>query len=368
MGRALTTLALNRALLARQQLLARKRRSVAATVHAVAGLQTQEPRDAYISLWSRIDGFTARRLERAMAAGEIVRGSWLRCTIHTVTAADFRSQRALLDRVISPPTYHGRGIYNELSIAEVAEAAAGIWADGVPRTARQIGEQLRPQFPQADAPSLAFGARHHLRVAMPHVPGARWGYPRPPVLLPAEQVVGPLEEHPQLSDLLLRGIAAIGPCTAADLRTWSGLTGIAPALDGVRSQLITFQDGDGRQLFDLPSAPRPRPSTPAPVRFLGEFDNVCLSHASRDRIIDPAHAAAFLVSKNGRRDLAVLIDGFVRGTWRIERRRDAVELTVRTFEREPDAVIEALRREGAGVGALLEPGAATYRVVVAAAA
>lgn len=365
MGQVLTTLALNRALLARQQLLARKRRSVAATIGAVAGLQTQEPRDAYVALWSRIDGFSASRLERAMRSGEIVRASWLRCTIHTVTREDYLEQRALLDRVISPPTYHGRGIYNELSIDEVAAAAAAVWADGTPRTARVIGEELLPQYPQATADSLAFGARHHLRVVMPHVPGARWGYPRPPVLLPAEQALSaPVDESTDLSALLLRGIAAIGPCSTADLRTWSGLTGIKPALEAIADQLELFEDEHGKTLYDLPGAPRPRPSTDAPVRFLGEFDNVCLSHASRERIIDPEHAKRFLVSKNGRRDLCVLIDGFVRGSWKIARRKDAVELAVQTFETEPQAVVDELRREGAGLAALLEPDAASYSVIV----
>lgn len=368
MGRELSTRALNRALLARQGLLARRRVSAARIVGAAGGLQSQEPRDAYIALFARQAGFTAARYEQALARGELIRGSWLRCTIHTVPREDYLALRPTLDRVISPPGYQGRDVYAELDINEVATAASELLADGTPRTARQIGEALQPQFPSASVDSLAYGARFHLRVVMPHVPGARWGYPRPPVLAPAETALGePLAATPAAADLLLRGIAAIGPCSLADLRTWSGLTGIRESLEPVLGGLTEYRDAAGRVLYDVPSAPRPRASTPAPVRFLGEFDNSCLSHASRERIIDPADAAHFAVAKNGRRDLTVLIDGFVGATWRIELSKQAATLSVAPFAPLPSAAAEQLRIEALGLARMLEPDAATHAVRIVAA-
>ena len=58
----LTTRQLNRALLARQLLLKRKRVSVHAAVHATGGLQSHEPRDPFVALWSRISNFKAEDL------------------------------------------------------------------------------------------------------------------------------------------------------------------------------------------------------------------------------------------------------------------------------------------------------------------
>ena len=44
--------------------------------------------------------------------------------------------------------------------------------------------------------------------------------------------------------------------------------GCRRAVAAIRDELVTFRDERGRELLDLPDAPRPDPDTPAPVRFL----------------------------------------------------------------------------------------------------
>ncbi len=110
-----------------------------------------------------------------------------------------------------------------------------------------------------------------------------------------------------------RYLAAFGPAASADVRAWCGLTGLPAALAGMRDELVTFRDEHGRELIDLPDAPRPDPDTPAPVRFLPAFDNAILGYHDRRRIIDDAHRG---LSVAGAR--VVLVDGRVAATWTVE--------------------------------------------------
>ncbi|MFC4061750.1 DNA glycosylase AlkZ-like family protein, partial [Planomonospora corallina] len=112
--------------------------------------------------------------------------------------------------------------------------------------------------------------------------------------------------------LVRRYLAAFGPAATADLRAWCGLAGLPVAVAAVREELVAFRDERGRELLDLPGAPRPDPDTPAPVRFLPAFDNALLGYHDRSRIVDDAHRG---LSVAGAR--VVLVDGRVSGTWNV---------------------------------------------------
>lgn len=357
----LTNLQLNRALLARQWLLRRRRATVRDAAHAVAGLQSQEPKDPHVALWSRISGFKPQHLREAAERREIVRGSYLRCTIHTASVEDFTAFRLLLQPVIDRELVNHRKLMDGFDPARLETAARELMAAS-PLTAQQLGERLLPRFPQAQKAGLGYWIRTCIALAM--VPtDDRWGYSRPPRFVPAEQWLDrPLAADTPLAALLLRGLAAIGPASTADLRTWSGVSGIRPVLETLRPQLRCFHDEAGRELFDLPDAPRPRAATPAPVRFLPEFDNALLSHADRARIVPPAHAARFAMAANGRRQRAVLVDGFVRAVWSNARVRDAAAIEVRPLEKLPKPLQHELCAEAEALLRMLEPDAAEHAV------
>lgn len=353
---------LNRALLARQGLLKRRRIGVAAALHACGGLQSQEPKDPFVALWSRVSGFRGEQLHEAARAREIVRGTWLRATIHTVSADDYVAFRTLLqpavDRELTGARW--RAIGGGFDEGQVETRARALMARE-PMSAQALGEALLPHFPTADKSGLGLWVRTRIALAM--VPGdERWGYSRPPRFVPAEQwLQRPLAAaDPQA--LLLHGIGAIGPVTAGDLRTWSGLRGIAPQLEALRPQLKVFLDEQGRELFDLADAPRPRADTPAPVRFLPEYDNVLLSHDDRTRIVPTAHAPRLTQSANARGRRAVLVDGFVRAVWAWTCERGQAMLEVDAFERFDADTRGAIEAEAEALLRFLEPDAQTHRV------
>src|SRR5262245_53218353 len=87
--RTLTLRELNRATLARQLLLRRHRLSVTLGIERVGGLQAQWPPSPYIGLWTRLDGFRAESLVRAVAERQVVKATLMRTTLHLVTARDY---------------------------------------------------------------------------------------------------------------------------------------------------------------------------------------------------------------------------------------------------------------------------------------
>ena len=164
--------------------------------------------------------------------------------------------------------------------------------------------------------------------------------------------------------MLLRYLGAFGPASVMDAQEWSGLTRLAEVFERLRPGLVTFRTESGRELFDLPDAPRPDAGTPAPVRFLPQYDNLLLGHADRSRIVpDGARALALSPLWVG----SFLVDGMVGGTWRIE---DAGKQrsTIQVAPREPLAGWDRQRLEAEAdrlVG-FLRPGAATYDVQLVA--
>ena len=145
-----------------------------------------------------------------------------------------------------------------------------------------------------------------------------------------------------------RYLAAFGPAATADLRAWCGLAGLPRAVAAVRDELVTFRDERGRELLDLPDAPRPDPDTPAPVRFLPAFDNAILGYDDRTRIVDDAHRG---LSVAGER--AVLVDGRVAATWTVDAGTRGASPRCAGFSRADRA---AVAEEGREVASFLSDG------------
>jgi Winged helix DNA-binding domain len=368
-GEPLGNRALNRALLARQLLTERRAMPVLDAVEHLLGLQAQHPYAPYYCLWSRLDGFAPEELSRLLIDRAVVRIALLRNTVHLVSAADCVALRPMLqpvfDRGLKPGSPWGRGVVG-LDI-DVLKAAARTILEDTPCTMVQLGRLLQEQLPDWDAVSMAYIAREQLPlVQLP--PRAVWGAGGQTVLTTAEHWLGrPLATDPEPDAMFLRYLAAFGPASVRDAQAWSGLTRLRAVADRLRPRLLVFRDEAGRELFDLPDAPRPDPDTPVPVRFLGEYDTVLLAHADRSRITAEEHRRR-LFTANGIVRSAVLVDGFVRGLWGIERRPGGASLLITPFASGgplAEADRAALAEEGARLLDFAAPDAAERRVAFA---
>jgi hypothetical protein len=170
-------------------------------------------------------------------------------------------------------------------------------------------------------------------------------------------------EHPDVVGLVRRYLAAWGPATAADFAAWSGMKGVARWFDALGEDVVRFEDERKRTLYDLRDAPRPGGDTPAPARLLPEFDGVMLGWQDRTRMIS-SDDARLIANRNLQIPAVLLVDGFVRGTWKLERKCKAATLTVRAFRPLAPSEAEAVGEEALALMRTFE-GDATASVVYA---
>ena len=335
--RTLSRRALARATLARQLLLARAELSPLAAAEHLVGLQAQTPHTWYVGLWSRIAGCRTADIAELLTGRAAVRIALMRSTIHFVSAADALALRPLvqpaLDRDLYRNSTYGRWM-DGLDLDAVVTAGRKLLEER-PLTPAELGAELLKRWPENNAAALAYAVRNLLPlVQVP--PRGVWGRSGKTAHAPLEHWVGAPVRAMSLEAMIRRYLTAYGPATVRDIQTWCGLTRLGEVVEGM--ELIEFADG----YLDLPDAPRPDPDTPAPARYLYDFDNLLLSHQDRSRFVtDDFRAKA--VTPHGPVPRPILIDGSTAGAWTI----DGSVLTVRAFTRLSSADREALTAEGA---------------------
>jgi hypothetical protein len=354
----LTLRELNRATLARQLLLDRAELGPVAAVARLAGVQAQEPRPPFVGLWTRLAGFRREDLLGALHDRSVVRATMMRGTLHLVTADDYVAWREPAGEVLEAGLRVLGTRAEGLDVAALLATARDVLAEG-PLTFTQLRPLLHAAFPAVDERALGFTVRMYLPLVM--VPTEhRWGFAAAAAFTPAD---GWLGRSPGgdggTAAMMLRYLAAFGPASVADAQAWSGLKGLKPVVEGL--DLVRFTDERGRTLYDLPDAPRPDADTPAPARFLPDFDNLVLAHDDRTRVIADEHRG-LVATKNLRIRATFTWDGVVAGTWTVQRKRGAATLVVAPFAPLPVGAAEELHREGEDLLRFAEEDATTYEV------
>jgi winged helix DNA-binding protein len=347
-GEILSLRTLNRATLERQMLLRRAMLSAFDAIGHLVGMQAQSPLAPYVGLWTRLEGFQPDELIQLMNDRKVVRIALMRNTVHLVTAEDCLMLRPLMQVIFDRDLRVNTTFAPRLRGVDIdALTAAGrALVEERPRTNTELGALLQERWPDRDAASLAFAIRSQVPlVQVP--PRGIWGKGGRVRCTSAEAWLGrPLDADPSPEETVIRYLAAFGPATVKDVQQWCGLSRLRDVVERLRPRLATFRDEAGNELFDLPDAPRPDPDTPAPVRFLPEYDNLLVSHADRSRVISETDLETLRATERLVRGY-VLVDGFFRGLWQIRRQRGVATLHIESYGALSNHDRDAVTEEGA---------------------
>jgi hypothetical protein len=330
-------------------LLERRAMPAVAIVSHLVGMQAQAPNAPYVGLWSRLTDFRHEELGALVRERRAVRVPLMRTTLHLVTDDDALRLRPVMQPVLERG-FGGSPFAKQLRGMAIDEVLAGGHAllAAAPLTTAALGRRLAERWPDRDPVALA----HAVRYLVPLVqipPRGIWGETGPIAWAPLEVWLDrPLEEGYDLETVVVRYLAAFGPASVQDIQAWCWLTRLRAVVEHLRPRLLTFRAEDGREVFDLPDAPRPDPDTPAPPRFLPEYDNLLLSHADRTRVA-PEGWKPPIPPGNGGVMGTFLVDGSVAGTWRIVREGDRALLRVEPYAEMGGEDRQAVEDEGQGL-------------------
>jgi len=309
----------------RQHLLERVRLDPHMMTTHLVGLQAQENLPPYLSLAARLASFDPEAVSRGLEDRSLVRLLTMRGTIHLLTADDALTLRQWTqpaqerERKASQNTKPALHLETE----RVNDAVSSVLAEG-PLPVKALGEQLAARFPGMPGNALSHLARVNQPLAQLPPRGA-WKRSGGVVYQYVDRWVGRPLCSPDPPTIVRRYLRAFGPASGADVTAWSGVTRMAGVLKSM-DDLVVHEDEDGRRLFDVADGKLSDEELPAPVRLLGTYDNVWLSHAGRDRVTEPDKRKRWM-GVNGGVGSALLADGALEGLWRpVDGRVHVVEL------------------------------------------
>jgi hypothetical protein len=304
--------ALNRALLARQLLLERAPLGLPEALSRLAGIQNQYAPNAYIRLWSCLEGFRRDDLTRAYEDASVVQGTLMRGTIHAVARADYRLYLGAVAR--QQREWAGRA----------TKAPANLEPSGALARARAAlagGPMKRPALVALLAdehPAVRYSIDTDLAI-LRVPPSGTWERRRADLCALADDVIGPEGAVPEavaLPTAVERYLAAFGPASVADVAAFLGMK-VSPVKAVVSTlELRRFRAEDGTELLDVEDGLLPDPDTEAPVRFLPTWDAILLVHARRTQVLPEPYRPLVFHVKMPPSYPTFLVDGQVAGTWR----------------------------------------------------
>jgi len=360
-SRTLTLRELNRTTLARQFLLEKTSNSVPETIERLVGLQAQALSAPFVGLWTRVSQFSQNDLANLIQDRTVLKATMMRGTLHLVTAADYLRFRTTLQPMLelgAAAILKSRGpAIDKKKVLKIARD----YFNQEPRSFAEITNLFGDLMPDVDPGAVRYTIRTHLSLVQVPI-SAGWSYSGNPKFTLAETWIGrAISPDDNLRELVFRYLTAFGPASVTDIQTWTGFPKLRDALERLRPELHVYRDEQRRELFDLQSVALSDALSPAPERFLPEYDNLLLSHQKRTRVIADEHRSRVYLPGLRVRS-TFLVDGFVLGAWKVEKTKLAATLLIEPFYELTKHSRRSLTDEAEKLVRFVEPDAKSYEV------
>ncbi|WP_328321934.1 winged helix DNA-binding domain-containing protein [Kribbella sp. NBC_00382] len=332
---------LNRATLARQLLLKREALSAVEGTRRIVAIQAQHAASPYVALWNRLLDFKAADLDAAFLDGQVVKATLMRFTLHAVHRDDHPPLHTAMQATLRMRLTQARA--GGLPLGDAHELIPGLLEfTAKPRTNAEI-EQWIGGHCDIPGKDVWWGLRSFVPVL--HAPtGGPWSFGQRPLYVASPQP-SPYSEDlatGALETLVWRYLEGFGPASMPDVAQFASVhrSRAKTAIATLRDKLVVLEGPDGKELYDVPDAPRPPADTPAPPRLMAMWDSTLLAYEDRSRIV-PTEYKSIVTRTNGDVLPTLLVDGHVAGLWRPT--PAGIEATA--FHRLPAKVWKALRTE-----------------------
>lgn len=344
-----------------QRLVGSRIEDVSELVRAMVGLQAQNVQAARLSVRPRTTGgIDAATVTRAYNEERTVVRTWaMRGTLHMVAAEDVGWIVALLGPIFAAADRPRRlqlGLDDEVcrravpALRRILEAEGPLTRADLVRRLAAKGVSLDPKS-QAPAHLIGYVAMQGMICRGPDVEKNE-----PTYVLVEDWAGGQLELGPEesLAELARRYVASRGPVCPEDFSRWSGLPagrarkGFA-LIAGELQEVLAAAEPAWVVASSTPGGEGRRSPS---VRLIAHFDEYLLGYRGRDLILSPKFAKR-IQAGGGFIQPALLVDGYVAGTWRQQRRKDRLVVEVQPFEPLPGKTLSPLSAEAADIGRFL---------------
>lgn len=326
----------------------------------VCGVQAQYSADAELALRVRMDNITAAGFKQTQITERTIVRTWcMRGTLQLLAAEDFHWLIGLHGETFiqkSQRRYEALGI-NERLYHKSIEKIYEFLVQNEPQTRDELTAYLMTQ----DI-ILQGQASYHLlrRAALEGIicfGPDRDGNPTY-VLTETWLDVTPhsLSREEAIVKLVRRYLKAYGPASLADLANWSGLPmkELRRGWNLISNEMIEVKNTDQRlYLLENQEVIVCETNQAEPiVHLLPAYDDYLLGYHNREIILAP-YAAKDVYRGGGLLRPAILINGYIVGSWEIKRYRRRIEVRINALQEIVEPVLREINNEVQNVGKFL---------------